>query len=697
MKTVRLLITAGILMTLGFSLPGYSQYYLEDRWPNLKFISPVWMEPSPDQTKRIFVLEQNGRIKMFKDSGIVNQSDTTTFINLRTRMQPYSSLGETGLLGMAFHPNFSQNGYVFVDYTATSPNLRTIVSRFKVDPTNPNKLDSNSERILLSINQPYSNHNGGSIIFGDDGYLYIAMGDGGSGGDPGNRAQNKADLLGKILRIDVNVPDTAAVPYRIPSDNPFANSTGNTKKEIGCHGMRNPWKISKDPEGPTIWMADVGQNVIEEVDTFRLGANYGWKIMEGDNAYSNCNNCDTSNYEKPVFDYPRSSGNSVTGGYVYRGKELFKLKGAYIYGDYGSQKIWTLMKNASGVFENTQIALAGGALASFGIDHNKEVYSLRHTTGKLMKIRCGPPTPAVTFSAQNVCAGDSIVLLAPTGADIAGYKWSNGDTTRRIVFRNTGTYNVQVQTRNTFGCWSYLSANYKFSINPFPTKPSVADVTGCSGDTVRLFLPSNLNYNWSTGSTVNNIGISATGNYWVFAKDSASCKSDTAFFNSVFYPKPATPVIGINGSLFATGAPTGSTYQWLWEGAVVQTSSDSTFNPIQEGSYQVIVTSANGCKSDTSLAFIVMSNQVSVQPEPLVVSPNPFRDFLEIQWTGGWEGRLADIEVIDMKGRVMRKEHSEQMSKGGILRIQTGSLPKGAYIISVKSGSQTQTRKLVKQ
>jgi hypothetical protein len=135
----------------------------------------------------------------------------------------------------------------------------------------------------------------------------------------------------------------------------------------------------------------------------------------------------------------------------------------------------------------------------------------------------------------------------------------------------------------------------------------------------------------------------------------------------------------------------------LWEGAVVQTSSDSTFNPIQEGSYRVIVTSANGCKSDTSLAFIVMSNQVRVQPEPLLVSPNPFRDVLEIQWTGGWEGRSADVEVIDMKGRVMRKEHANQMSKGGILRIQTGSLPKGAYIISVKSGSQTQSRKLVKQ
>lgn len=254
MKPVRLLITVGILMTLGFSLPGYSQYYLEDRWPNLKFISPVWMEPSPDQSKRIFVLEQNGRIKMFKDSGTVNVNDTTTFINLRSKMQPYASLGETGLLGMAFHPNFSQNGYVFVDYTATSPNLRTIVSRFKVDPTNPNKLDPNSERILLSINQPYSNHNGGSIIFGDDGYLYIAMGDGGSGGDPGNRAQNKADFLGKILRIDVNVPDTAASPYRIPSDNPFANSTGNTKKEIGCHGMRNPGKFPKirtDP--PSGW------------------------------------------------------------------------------------------------------------------------------------------------------------------------------------------------------------------------------------------------------------------------------------------------------------------------------------------------------------------------------------------------------------------------------------------------------------
>jgi len=697
MKSKRQLPGLFILIGIIFSLPGYSQYYLEDRWPNLKFVLPVAMHPSPDQTRRIFVLEQNGRIKMFKDSGIVNQNDTMTFIDLRPKMQPYSSLGETGLLGMAFHPNFTQNGYVFIDYTATTPALRTVVSRFKVDSTNPNKLDPNSERVLLSINQPYTNHNGGSIIFGDDGYLYIAMGDGGSAGDPGNRAQNKSEFLGKILRIDVNVPDTAALPYRIPPDNPFATSTGTTKKEIGCYGMRNPWKISKDPDGPTIWMGDVGQSLIEEVDTFRLGGNYGWKIMEGNNSFATCGNCDTSNYEKPVYAYPRTGGNSVTGGYVYRGKELFALKGTYIFGDYGSQKIWSLKKNPVGVFESTQLATAGAALASFGIDTDREVYALRYSSGKLMKIRCGPPTPVVTFSAQRVCSGDSIVLLAPTGADIAGYKWSTGDTTRKIVFRNTGTYQVQVQTRNTFGCWSYSSSSYKFRINPFPSKPLVSDTNGCSGDTVRLSLPSSLQYNWSTGNSSNSISISSTGNYWVYAKDSASCKSDTAFFSSVFYPKPATPVIDINGSLFTTGAPAGTNYQWLWEGTVVQTGSDSTFNPVQEGSYRVIVTSANGCKSDTSLPFLVMATPAKVQPQPLVISPNPFRDVLEIHWTTGWDNRTAEVEVIDMKGRVMLKEHSDRISKGGVLRIQTGSLPKGAYMISVKCGNQTQTRKLVKQ
>jgi hypothetical protein len=236
-----------------------------------------------------------------------------------------------------------------------------------------------------------------------------------------------------------------------------------------------------------------------------------------------------------------------------------------------------------------------------------------------------------------------------------------------------------------------------FSINPFPAKPIVSDTNSCSGDTIQLFLPPTLYYGWSTGSTVNNIRISASGNYWVYAKDSASCKSDTAFFSAVFHPKPSTPEIQLNGVLFTTGAPAGSSFQWILEGSVVQTSSDSTFNPIQEGSYQVIVTSANGCKSDTSLPFIVMSTQVKLQPQPLVISPNPFRDVVEIQWTGGWEGRTAEVEVVDMKGRMMLKENAERISKGGVLRIQTGTLPKGAYVISVKSGSQTQTRKLVKQ
>jgi len=690
--------TIALISGLLLSLDGKAQYYLEDRWPNLKFYQPVGMYTAPDQSKRIFVIEQRGRIKVFKDSGNVAQNDTLLFLNIQSRLPSSGTGSETGLLGLAFHPNFTQNGYAYVNYTQSSPSLRTIVSRFTVDGNNPNRLNPSSEKVLITIPQPASNHNGGSIIFGDDGYLYIALGDGGAANDPQNRSQNKTDLLGKILRIDVNVPDGSPTPYAIPADNPYANNSQGWKKEIATVGMRNPWKISKDPAGSTIWIGDVGQGSFEEVDTFRLGANYGWRLMEGNVSLLSCPGCDTSNYEKPITTYARSIGYSITGGFVYRGSELYKLKGTYFYGDYGTQRIWSLAKDAAGAYQSTQLAIAGAGLSSFGLDNENEMYAVRYSAngGKLMKIRCGPPTPVLTVANPSVCFGDSIVLNAPTGANFAGYKWSDGDTSNRKVFKAPGTYNVQIQSRNTFGCWSYSSNSISVTVRQKPAQPVVEPLVGCLGTPKTITLTGASGYRWSTGQNTPSASFTTNGTYWVLALDPASCKSDTTFFTAQFNSPPATPSIISAGGNVSTPGQSGFTFKWLINGAAVQTGTDTSIQISQDGFYQVIAISQNGCLSDTSEGILITKVDAREVKKELVLTPNPFHDWIEMQWLETFGDKSARIEIYDLKGVLLKKETLKGLRSGATFRLDTQSLPNGNYLIKIESGSYRNTERMVK-
>lgn len=679
--------------------PAEAQYYLEDRWPNLKFNFPVAMYPAPDNSKRIFVIEQNGRIKVFKDSGTVAAADTQTFINIRSRIPNIGVGSETGLLGMAFHPQFASNGYVFLNYTR-SPNLTTVVSRFKVSASNPNQLDVNSEKIILTVPQPFSNHNAGEMIFGADGYLYITMGDGGSGGDPGNRAQNRAEFLGKILRIDVNVPEGNPAPYLIPADNPFAGNTNGWKEEIGTWGMRNPWKISKDPAGSTIWIADVGQNAFEEVDTFRLGANYGWKVTEGNNAYSACGSCDTSNYEKPIFAYNRSLGNSITGGYVYRGSELFDLKGSYIYGDYGSRNMWYLKKNAAGQYVNNNLIGAGGSLSSFGLDHENEIYVLRYAsnTGKLMKLRCGPATPSITAASPlAVCQGDSVVLLAPT-AGLAGFRWSTGDTSNRLVLKQPGQYSVQLQTRNAFGCWSYKSAAVQVTVRPKPVVNLAIPAGFCQDDSASISLPASQTWTWTQGPVSGNLQIGQTGSFWIRTTDAQGCKSDTLYFGLQQYPNPATPVIqSTGGNVLSTNRVAGATYEWFRNGSLVNSGADTSLEVSLPGAYQVRVISALGCKSDTSVAFLVTRiSKTRNTKNQLEISPNPVRDLIRIGLPGRFGAGTYRLEVLNMEGVSVHQMEVEVGTQE--LETRLPQLPAGAYFLQLrgKEGLATGRFKMVR-
>ncbi|MGQ9644329.1 MAG: PQQ-dependent sugar dehydrogenase [Ignavibacterium sp.] len=353
-----------LLLIAAFSVN--AQYNFQIAFPNLTFTNPLDLQHAGDGSNRIFVVEQAGRIKVFPNNSSVTA--TKIFLDITDRVTFGS---ETGLLGLAFHPNYENNGYFYVNYTAPSP-LRTVVSRFQVSSTNPDSADKNSEQILLTFNQPYSNHNGGCVAFGPDGYLYIATGDGGSGGDPQNNAQNITNLLGKFLRIDVDNPQPP-LNYGIPPTNPFADSTNTSiRKEIYAYGLRNPWRFSFDPVSGWLWAADVGQNSWEEIDIITNGGNYGWRCYEGNHPYntSGCN----GTYIFPIWEYSHSDGISVTGGYVYRGQNVPELYGKYIYGDYGSRKVWSLFYDGVNPPSNTQITTAAGPITSFGVDQNNELY-----------------------------------------------------------------------------------------------------------------------------------------------------------------------------------------------------------------------------------------------------------------------------------------------------------------------------------
>ncbi len=358
----------------------FAQYEVVKAFPNLSFSNPVDLQNSGDGTNRLFVVEQQGIIKVFSNNQDV--SSEKVFLDIRDRI---TSGGETGLLGLAFHPNYIQNGYFYIDYTSPSTTLHTVVARYKVSNSNPDSADENSELILLTQEQPFNNHNGGRVVFGSDGYLYISFGDGGSGGDPYNNGQNLQTFLGKILRIDVNSAN-GNLNYSIPSSNPFAGNISGYKEEIFAYGLRNPWRFSFDFTTNKLWCADVGQNQWEEIDTIQNGKNYGWRIMEGKHCYNPPSDCDTSGLTLPIWEYDHSSGNcSITGGFVYRGNSVPELIGKYIYADYCTSNIWALDANGTSI-ENKFLLKAPGRITAFGVDQKNELY-LCNFDGNIYKFK----------------------------------------------------------------------------------------------------------------------------------------------------------------------------------------------------------------------------------------------------------------------------------------------------------------------
>jgi hypothetical protein len=337
--------------------------------------SPVCIANEGDD--RLFVVNQHGTISILNSDGTIRSQ---SFLDIQTRVV-YG--GERGLLGVAFHPQYQTNGYFYVNYIGNGDS--THISRFKVSIDNQNLADPQSELKLLTIFQPYQNHNGGDLNFGPDGYLYFGLGDGGLAGDPGNRAQNPKEFLGKMLRIDVDHGN----PYSIPATNPFYNRT-DTLGEIWALGLRNPWRFSFDRLTGDLWIADVGQDAIEEIDFQpagdKGGENYGWRCFEGNQVY-NTSLCNLSElFTFPIYTYPHGSECSVTGGYVYRRSETSPYYGYYFFADYCSDRIWTL-HNASGVWIKEDFGqFAGNNFSTFGEDANGQLYVAGLASGNIFKI-----------------------------------------------------------------------------------------------------------------------------------------------------------------------------------------------------------------------------------------------------------------------------------------------------------------------
>lgn len=348
---------------------------IENAFPNLTFESPVDIQDPKDGTNRLFVVSQVGKILVFQNDKDVKSA--SVFLDIHDKVL---FGGEQGLLGLAFHPNYKTNGYFYLDYTTDNPR-KTIIARYKVSD-DPNTALANSEEVLIEQEQPFSNHNGGQTVFGPDGYLYVSFGDGGSGGDPGNRAQDLTKMLGKIIRIDINKNENGK-NYGIPADNPFKGNSSGYLEEIYAYGLRNTWRFSFDNSG-NLWGADVGQNKWEEIDLIENGKNYGWHIMEGLHCYNPNSNCDKTGLTMPVWEYGHNSngGYSITGGFVYELNNLKELEGKYIYGDYVSGNIWSFDLSSSA---NNLITHFDGQISTFGMDKNKNLYFADYSSGTIYK------------------------------------------------------------------------------------------------------------------------------------------------------------------------------------------------------------------------------------------------------------------------------------------------------------------------
>jgi len=445
---------------------------------NLSFVqvlsglsNPLLVTHAHDGSNRIFIIEQTGMIKVVQPGS----TTPTVFLDLTSKI---TCCGEQGVLGLAFHPQFWNNKRFFVDY-ARSGDGATVISEFHVSSGDPNVGDANSERILLTVPQPFSNHNGGMIEFGPDGLLYISKGDGGSANDPNNRAQNTADLHGKILRIDVD-HTSGALQYAIPATNPFFGST-TAAQEIYSLGMRNPWRFSFDRGTGKLYCGDVGQGAWEEADIITLGSNYGWRIWEG-NHCTNIDPCVSTGMTFPILEYGHASGRcAIIGGYVYRGTLATLAQGLYLYGDLCTGEVWTFDGSTQ-----TLLLSTGKSPHSFGEDESGEIY-MADGGGGIYKLE-GTPSCSFSLDKQSASFGMSGATASVQVTDTGGCNWSSMSNASWITINSGGSgsasgtlnYTVAPNTGGSrLGTISVAGTVFKITQSGAPSFVGYLDHAGC--------------------------------------------------------------------------------------------------------------------------------------------------------------------------------------------------------------------------
>jgi len=594
---------------------------------------------------RLFVVERDGVIWVLDSLG--NRLDT--FLNIDPRVN--SSQNEQGLLGLAFDPNYSQNGYFYVNYTKNGAG-DTRVARFSVKPNNPNEANPNSELTIIEQSQPYWNHNGGCLRFGPDGFLYIGLGDGGSGGDPQNYGQNKLTFLGKMLRIDVK-NSNASQPYVVPPNNPFVGNA-QYKPEIWSLGWRNPWRFSFDRLTGDMWIGDVGQNLWEEVDfepANTPGLNYGWRCYEGLHTYNTTGCQPASAYVSPFFEYSHSGGNgcSVTGGFIYRGSKYPDLFGCYLFADYCSGRWWYTRRNSDGTFSTALLAnLVGYEYSSFGENKDGELFVTLLSSGRVQRVTelCSP-FQVTGMASPGICPGSMTgeINLTSTGATGAvSYTWSNGATSQNLVGLGAGIFSVEVKDAN-----NCLRRDTFEIVEIGPSTPSLnaSDSTICTDGLVQLTagnLTDSSTVIWYNGADIvaMSIALNSTatfditepGEYSVVVSDTL-CPASSPIV-SIVKIGPDTPtltasdsVICANGSaiLTASNLPVPSTLTWYNGANIVaitnETASTATLEITQPGDYSVIINDPVCIVSSSNVGIVKIGpDNPGLSASATVICPN---------------------------------------------------------------------------